>query len=456
MRHPLGTACLALVLLLAAPAAAVAGTFYLGTAGCSDSGSGTSQQPWCTFAAAMPKLRPGDTLLLNSGTYNEQLVINVSGTAGNPITIAAAKGAKPVLDGAGLKFSEQGLIQATKQRHLTIRGLTLKSSPFYCLLMSGCHNVTLEQLKLDGCYHGGVVFDEGSSDVVVRRCDISKTDSCGAGCGIHEAITLSNTTRFEVAYNHVHDTIKEGIDAKDGSSHGSIHHNVLTRVGQVALYLNHAFAVKLYRNVITDGGSSGIQLSVGDFATGLPETTNNAVFLNVVNNCKWNGVEIWSTRPGQSGDNLIFNNVFYGNGSYGVLFNNAGLNTVVNNILMLNVKGGISGNTAEDSDLSNNLFFKTGKVVGTDNVTRDPKFVNAAKGDFRLRKGSPAIDKGLAMGLPALGQELDIGAHEYPKTGHPDVEDEVRLKGCQVTAGRSELLPLLALLMLCLVRRRTP
>jgi len=78
--------------------AAHAATYYLSPTG-SDSNSGTSAAlPWKTFAFAIPKLQPGDTLTLLNGTYN---VSNSgfpsidctrgasNGTASQPITVQA-------------------------------------------------------------------------------------------------------------------------------------------------------------------------------------------------------------------------------------------------------------------------------------------------------------------------------------------------------------------------------
>jgi Right handed beta helix region len=405
-------------LALAAATPAEGATFHVAKAGCLASGPGSQQQPWCSVAQAVNRLRPGDTLQVHGGSYPEQVVIKVSGaSATKPIVIEAAPGEKAIIDGTKLTFDEQGLIYANKQRHLVVRGLEVRQSPFYCVLFSGSTNVTLEKLKVDGCKHGGIVFDEGSSQVKVLDNEVTNTDRCGQGCGTHEAITLSDTSDFEVSLNNVHHGIKEGIDVKDGSARGTVHHNIVANMGQVGIYLNHATAVKVHNNTVHDCGSSGIQLAVGDFATGTPETTNNDLFQNVVYNCKWNGIELWKTVPGDLGHNRIYNNVFYANGSAAVQLRDATNNVLVNNIIALN-KGSITGTLVWNNFISNNLFFKTKndtdllETQGQEPVVGDPLLVDAASGDFALRAASPAIDRGYEMGLKALGRP-DIGAHEY-------------------------------------------
>ena len=47
-----------------------AANYYISPTG-SDSNTGTIGSPWKTFSFAVPKLKPGDTLILRDGTYND-------------------------------------------------------------------------------------------------------------------------------------------------------------------------------------------------------------------------------------------------------------------------------------------------------------------------------------------------------------------------------------------------
>jgi parallel beta helix pectate lyase-like protein len=59
---------------------------------CSDSGVGTQSQPFCTIAAAANAVRPGQTVVVEPGTY-AGATISVQGTPAAPITFTAILGA---------------------------------------------------------------------------------------------------------------------------------------------------------------------------------------------------------------------------------------------------------------------------------------------------------------------------------------------------------------------------
>jgi hypothetical protein len=71
-------------------------------ANAADKNPGTAEAPWKTFAraAAAPELKPGDTVLIQSGLYREDVQVKVCGEPGRPIAFAAAPGARVVLKGS--------------------------------------------------------------------------------------------------------------------------------------------------------------------------------------------------------------------------------------------------------------------------------------------------------------------------------------------------------------------
>jgi len=93
---------LALAALLAAPLSAATYHVDNGAKNASDENPGSEGAPWKTIAraAAAEELKPGDTVLIRSGTYREHVEIKVSGEEGKPITFAAAPGARVVIKGS--------------------------------------------------------------------------------------------------------------------------------------------------------------------------------------------------------------------------------------------------------------------------------------------------------------------------------------------------------------------
>jgi hypothetical protein len=84
-----------------------AGSFFVSPRG-SDDAAGTREHPWRTVAAAVERLRPGDTLNLRQGTYFERPEIEVGGTAEAPITIQSYPGERAVIDSGAAQFQTGG------------------------------------------------------------------------------------------------------------------------------------------------------------------------------------------------------------------------------------------------------------------------------------------------------------------------------------------------------------
>jgi len=84
----------------------VAASYYISPNG-SDSNNGTSGAPWKTFPFAIPRLQPGDSLILKDGTYTQSnsgfiSISGKSGTATAPIAIKAENERRALLSGDGL------------------------------------------------------------------------------------------------------------------------------------------------------------------------------------------------------------------------------------------------------------------------------------------------------------------------------------------------------------------
>jgi len=52
----------------------------------------------------------------------------------------------------------------------------------------------------------------------------------------------------------------------------------------------------------------------------------------------------------------------------------------------------------------------------------DPMFIDPSGHNFGLKSGSPAIDKGIDVGIPYTGGAPDVGAYEYPFSGDDIVD----------------------------------
>jgi hypothetical protein len=160
---------------------------------CSDSGPGTQTEPFCTIAAAAAVVQPGQTVIVEPGSY-AGITISVSGTASAPITFMAENGPRAVvtIESNGFVVSGahnvviSGFINVTEQPYLienssdiTINGGSAESGSHSSpsIQVTGTSsNITISRLTITGG-SSAVEIDQGATGVVVTTNTVITADT---------------------------------------------------------------------------------------------------------------------------------------------------------------------------------------------------------------------------------------------------------------------------------------
>jgi parallel beta-helix repeat protein len=158
---------------------------------------------------------------------------------------------------------------------------------------------------------------------------------------------------------------------------------------------------KIYNNGLLTQGSDTTAFGLLFHSGGNNEAYNNLIYNNT------SGVAI-----NGGSNNQIYNNTVYGNtsnGYAGIEISSGSSGTIVkNNILWQNSYDSISDSGAG--------------TIQSNNLTTDPKFMNASANDFHLQSTSPAVNAGATISqvttdkdgvIRPVGCCYDIGAYEY-------------------------------------------
>lgn len=374
-------------LLLPSSAAAAGATLYVdgSNPSCSDTGSGTQTQPFCTIKAAASKTGPGYTVQVAAGTYPENVSITRSGTSSDPIVFTPAPGATVTVSGGtgiGINLSAVSWV--------VVRGFTVTQTPDYGINATGSSHITIS---------GNHVSFAGQP--------VSGQNKTG--------IRLSNTSDSLVSGNTSDHNSDYGIMLTSGSTRDEVRGNLTFDNSRV--FSRATAGIRLYAspgntvdgNVSHDNQDSGIEC--------YPGSNNTLVYNNVVYDNGDHGIDDLTTTGQRIISNTAYHNVTAGinveGGSTGA--------TVANNISVDNgiksprthsdirIEHGSTAGTTVDYDLvyltvpdtvliwdsvgySSLAAFQAASGQETHGIFADPRFVNPGSGDFRLRPGSPAID----------------------------------------------------------------
>ncbi len=366
--------------------------YYVATNG-SDSNSGTNTKPWKTISYAVSKMVAGDTTYVRGGLYKEKLIrFNKSGTATAPIKLLNAPGESPVIDfgvNAINRLVHRFEIDATGPTTIPIGWITIEGFKigygYEGIKFISAHNITIRRNWIHNSIGQGILGT--GKNILIDRNVIRNAGNSHLDHGMY--LTGSN---YVITNNLVYGSSSHGIQVAGYLWEGSVHY-------------------KPKKGTVPDRSYAGA-----------------SNFLIANNTLAYNGsaaIVIWQA---EAMNNRVVNNIFYENG-----------------VLSKSGTSGANGinflNSGKGNKIDNNLFYASGAggtrmitngVEGvhytqTRNITANPNFVSAGATlsgvpNFRLKAGSPAIDKGLSLsqvtldhagGKRPLGKAIDIGAYEF-------------------------------------------
>ncbi len=364
------------------------------------------EYPFSRIDSVLALLEPGDTLFFRQGEYKvvSSLRPVKSGTAEKPIVITVFPGERAVFNGAGLTTGgnngrpvprgRTGIITLSGVSHIKLTGLEVINSHNIGIAVT---DTTTTWIELNGCKSHGS-YNSGIGLWYCRNVKVLNCEVTGANDqeyrtvqplrheGPHEAVTVAGARYFEIAYNQVHDCAKEGIDCKEVSAHGVIHHNFVHDLPRQGIYADSWF--------------------------GLLEDVE--IRSNVVFGCEW-GIAISSEGRDSHMRNIrIHHNLIFENRASGIFFGVWGNNEHREDILVYN-------NTVLRNGSPAHWAGKTGGIdIRSENLTHVRVFNNICSGNwaFEIATFSPAGE------VAATLQSKDIVISNNLIEKHPDVDEE--------------------------------
>jgi hypothetical protein len=425
------------------------GSYFLATSG-SDEDNGSREQPWASFDFALSKLKAGDTLTVLAGIYYVEKMIRISlrGSAARRITIQGIPGEQVIINANGANVGwgadypyNQGSIQIENAAFITLKNVSVLNSHMSGINMDLSSYIDIINCTSRNSFCPGIAAWQGCSyirilgNTVINANDMDMSwDPYDGSEAPHEAISMAGPQHFEVAYNHVYDCRKEGIDCKEPCAYGDVHHNYVHDCARQGLYIDGWFdelhEIEMHHNVVHDC-EAGIAVSSEEG----PNTRNLRIHHNLVYDNRATGIFFsrWGAdNPREEVE--VYNNTFYRNGygwssngdpNYwlfgGCYFFTTNLKDVIlrNNIFAANkqfeigytqnYKPGdftlknivIDYNCIHDINTVSYPFYMGSWTMdsvyvttGSAAIAGDPLFESIFRADFRLKADSPAINAG--------------------------------------------------------------
>ncbi|MDR0473002.1 MAG: DUF1565 domain-containing protein [Treponema sp.] len=389
-------------------------TYYVAPNG-RDSNTGTEEKPFQTIRKGVGTAKPGDTVIVKEGTYNERVEITKSGKPNAWITIKAAPGDKVLVTSTG-DFGGYTRVFWVKADYIHIEGFEITTGDEFGkgISIEGdsnnkiiVHHVRIFNNIVRDC--GGSGIGAGSADylhikgnTVFRNSWTSTWHESGINFWANKAFGsqpgFHNIIEDNICYDNENKTVEKpnGPDdpfevdtwtdgngiiidwCRDKNTSTLIRNNICFNNGGRGIQITVSVNVTIINNTLYMNSIN--KRSQEEFGNGNTDDdgngSDNIVFLNNILYARSNKacVGLWKDKPNCFYDNnLYFNGTINGIGQNGYTGPNGNSNGVhgTNNILNMDP-----------------LFVKTGPLVNKTGNTDPGDY------DFGLQAGSPCRDAG--------------------------------------------------------------
>jgi parallel beta-helix repeat protein len=337
-----------------------------------------ASEPYHTIQAAVNAARPGDAILVDPGTYQEQVVF---GPTKSSITLQSVQPLAAVIQAPAVMASPKAIVEDRGARNVTVDGFTI----------TGPGGGPVDSLEF------GIRVDTQGSMTITDNHITHIHDSPFGGSQNGVGIFVGQSSSATISRNTIDNYQKGGIVVIGPGSSAGIDHNTVQGVGPTAVIAQNGIQVSNGAGATIDSNniSQNIFISPSTAAVGILLFSASQVIVSH-NTVSQNDVGIYVLgTPGGGGQASITNNQISGSTEDGIDLDGATGVQVTGNTV---TNSGADGIALFDNAMNNSISSNQSSGNGHDGIFVDSGSVNNSLSSNRMSNNTNLDAEDLSTG----------------------------------------------------------